>query len=67
MTREILEIVGDKIDTNRILLVTKINNRIPRVTKLPDPTFISLSLRYSQFDVIVISVLISKFPAAGLQ
>ena len=45
MTREILEIVGDKIDANRILLVTKINNRIPRVTKLPAPTFISLSLR----------------------
>jgi hypothetical protein len=45
MTREILEIVGDKIDTNRILLVTKLNNKIPRVTKLPDPTFISLSLR----------------------
>ncbi len=32
MTREILEIVGDNIDTNRIMLVTKINNRIPRVT-----------------------------------
>jgi hypothetical protein len=45
MTREILEIVGDKIDANRILLVTKINKRIPRVTKLPDPIFISLSLR----------------------
>jgi hypothetical protein len=47
MTREILEIVGDKIDTNRILLVTKTNNRIPRVTKLPvpDPILISLSLR----------------------
>ena len=52
MTREILEIVGDKIDTNRILLVTKINNRIPRVTKLPDP------ILTSQFDVITISVFI---------
>jgi hypothetical protein len=34
MTREILELVGDKIDTNRILLVTKITHRIPRVAKL---------------------------------
>ena len=45
MTREILEIVGDKIDTNRILLMTNLTKRIPRVTKLPDPTLISLSLR----------------------
>ena len=45
MTGEILGIVGDNIDSSRILLVTKINNRIPRVTKLPAPTFISLSLR----------------------
>ena len=45
MTEEILGIVGDKIVSSRILLVTKINNRIPRVTKLPAPTFISLSLR----------------------
>ena len=45
MTGEILGIVGDKIDSGRILLVTKINNRIPHVTKLPAPTFISLSLR----------------------
>ena len=70
MTREILEIVGDKIDANRILLVTKINNRIPRVTKLPAPTFFSLSLRNLQFDVITISVLSHadpEFPAAGLQ
>ncbi len=54
MTGEILGIGGDKIDSSRILLVTKINNRIPRVTKLPAPTFISLSLRNSQFDVITI-------------
>ena len=39
MTREILEIVDDKIDTSRILLMTKLTKRIPRVTKLPDPTF----------------------------
>ena len=45
MTGEILGIVGDKIDPSRILLVTKINNRIPRVTKLPAPTFTPLSLR----------------------
>jgi hypothetical protein len=46
MTREILGIVGDKIDTNRILLVTKISNRILRVRdKIANPTFISLSLR----------------------
>jgi hypothetical protein len=45
MTREILEIVDDNVDSSRILLVTKINNRIPRVTTLPDPTFISPSLR----------------------
>ncbi len=67
MTGEILGIVGDKIDSSRILLVTKINNRIPR---LPAPTFISLSLRNLQFDVITISVLSHadpKFPAAGLQ
>ena len=72
MTGETLGIVGDKIDSSRILLVTKINNRIPRVTKLPAPTFISLSLRNLQFDVINISVsLLShadpEFPAAGLQ
>jgi hypothetical protein len=72
MTGEILGIVGDKIDSSRILLVTKINNRIPRVTKLPAPTFISLSLRTLQFtiDVITISVLSHadpEFPAAGLQ
>ena len=37
MTGEILEleIVDDNIDSSKILLVTKINNRIPRVTKLP--------------------------------
>ncbi len=35
MTGEILGIVGDNIDSSRILWVTKINNRIPRVTKLP--------------------------------
>jgi hypothetical protein len=45
MTGEILGIGGDKIDSSRILLMAKINNRIPRVTKLPAPTFISLSLR----------------------
>ncbi len=47
MTGEILGIVGDNIDSSRILLVTNINNRIPRVKKLPAPTstFISLSLR----------------------
>ncbi len=45
MTEEILGIVGDKIVSSRILLVAKINNRIPRVTKLPAPTFMSLSLR----------------------
>jgi hypothetical protein len=57
MTREILGIVGDKIDTIRI----------PRVTKLPDPIpYFHFSLT-SQFDVIIISVLISKFLAAGLQ
>jgi hypothetical protein len=56
MTRKILELVGDNIDSSRILFVTKINNRIPRVTKLPDPTFISHSLT-SQFDVIIMSVL----------
>ena len=72
MTREILEIVDDKIDTSRILLMTKINNRIPCVTKLPAPTFFSLSLRNLQFDVITISVLSlshadPEFPAAGLQ
>ena len=70
MTGEILGIVGDKIDSGRILLVTKINNRIPRVTKLPAPTFISLSLRNLQFDVITISVLSHvdpEFPAAELQ
>ena len=70
MTGEILGIVGDKIDSSRILLVTKINNRIPRVTKLPAPTFIS-SLT-SQFDVIILSILSqaqadTEFPAAGLQ
>ena len=71
MTGEILGIVGDKIDSSRILLVTKINNRIPRVTKLPAPTFISLSLRNLQFDVITILSVLShadpEFPAAGLQ
>ena len=70
MTREILEIVDDKIDTSRILLMTKLTKRIPRVTKLPAPTFISLSLRNLQFDVITISVLSHadpEFPAAGLQ
>ena len=68
MTGEILGIVGDKIDSDRILLVTKINNRIPRVTKLPAPTFI-FSLT-SQFDVITLSILSpadTEFPAAGLQ
>ena len=35
MTGEILGIGGDKIDSSKILLVTEINNRIPRVTKLP--------------------------------
>ncbi len=74
MTGEILGISlgGDKIDSSRILLVTKINNRIPRVTKLAAPIFISLSLRNLQFDVITISVLVlshadPEFPAAGLQ
>ena len=69
MTGEILGIVGDKIDSGRILLVTKINNRIPHVTKLPAPIFISLSLRNLQFDVITISVLSHadpEFPAVGL-
>jgi hypothetical protein len=42
MTREIPETVGDNIDSGRILLMTKL---ILRVTKLPDPTLISLSLR----------------------
>jgi hypothetical protein len=60
MTGEILEIVGDNIDSSRILLVTKINSGIPRVTKLPAPTIISLSLRILQFDVINISVLSHK-------
>ena len=49
MTGEILGIVGDgdKIDSSRILLAVgdKINNRIPRVTKLPAPTFICFSHR----------------------
>ncbi len=70
MTREILETVGDEIDANRILLVTKINNRILRVTKLPATTFVSLSLRNLQFDVMTISVLSHadpELPAAGLQ
>jgi hypothetical protein len=74
MTGEILGIVGDKIDSSRILLVTKINNRIPRVTKLPLPgptPYFHFSLT-SQFDVITKSVLSSadtdtEFPAAGLQ
>ena len=56
MTREILEIVGDKIDINRILLMTKLTKRIPRVTKLPDPTSTFPSL--SQIDVIIESVFI---------
>ncbi len=67
---EILGIVGDNIDSSRILLVTKINNRIPRVTKLPAPTFISLSLRNLIFDVIILSILShadTEFPAAGLK
>jgi hypothetical protein len=58
------------IDSSRILLVTKINNRIPRVTKLPAPTFLYLSLRTTQFDVIILSTLShadTEFPAAGLQ
>jgi hypothetical protein len=70
MTEEILGIVGGNIDSSRILLVTKINKRIPRVTILPAPTFISLQLRNLQFNVITISVLSHadpEFPAAGLQ
>ncbi len=70
MTREILEIVGDNIDSSRTLLVTKINNRIPRMTKLPVARpYFDFSLT-SQFDVTIISVLThadTEFPAAGLQ
>jgi hypothetical protein len=65
MTREILGIAGDKIDTNRILLVTKINQQNSACDKIARPYF-HFSLT-SQVDVIIISVLISKFPAAGLQ
>ena len=56
MTREILEIVDDKIDTSRILLMTKLTKRIPRVTKIARPYFHFLSL--SQIDVIIESVFI---------
>ncbi len=67
---EILEIVGDKIDTSRILLVTKINNRIPHSAcdKIAS-TYFHLSLTL-QFDVIILSILShadTEFPAAGLQ
>jgi hypothetical protein len=66
-----MEIVGDKIDTNRILLATKINNRIPRVTKLIARPYFHFSLT-SQFDVIIISISVLsqagiRVPAAGLQ
>jgi hypothetical protein len=46
MTREIPETVGDNIYclNKQNSVDDKINKRIPRVTKLPDPTFISLSL-----------------------
>ena len=58
MTREILEIVDDKINTNRILLMTKLTKRIPRVTKFARPYFHDLSL--SQIDVIIESVSIQE-------
>ena len=68
MTGEILGIVGDKIDSGRILLVTKINNRIPACDKIAS-TYFHFSLT-SQFDVIILSTLShadTEFPAAGLQ
>ena len=70
MTGEILGIVGDKIDSSRILLVTKINNRIPHSAcdKIAS-TYFHFSLT-SQFDVITLSILSpadTEFPAAELQ
>jgi hypothetical protein len=74
MTREILEIFGDKIGTSRILLMTKINNnnrqQNPTCDKIARPYF-HFSLT-SQFDVIIIIISVLshadiRVPAAGLQ
>jgi hypothetical protein len=53
MTREIPEIVDDNIVSSRILLMTKLTKRIPRVD-------VDNRIR-------ILSKWITEFPAAGLQ
>jgi hypothetical protein len=55
MTRAILELVDDKIDTSGILLMTKLTKKNSAFDKIARPYF-HFSL-ISQFDVITISAL----------